>query len=75
MKFGWQITRMLPGLCTDKALRPEGPPEDFHGPTYFSQLEMTDWEEALLKDAWHYVRGGKILMCPQEWKDVIPMVL
>ena len=75
VKFGWQITRMLPGLCPDKAPRPQGPSEDFHGPTYFSQLEMTDWEEAHFKDACHYVRGGKTLMCPQEWKDVIPWML
>lgn len=75
VKFGWHIARMLPGLHTEKVGKPQGCPPDVDGRAVFSQLEMTDWEEARLREVCHYLRGGTQLLCPPAWKAVFPQVL
>lgn len=66
---------MLPGLISEKVGKPEGCPSDLDGAVLFSQLEMTDWSEAGIRDVCHYLRGSTKLLCPLRWKNVFPTTL
>lgn len=65
----------MPALVREGEGKPQGPCANFDALAFVQGMELDDWEETGLRNVCHYLRGGTSLVCPDDWKKVIPDVL
>ena len=78
MRFGMFLADKCENLKKACRAMPEVPSDIppardiFESMSYGSNAEL--WSNCNLKDCFKYLRGGKKLRIPEEWKDLMPRV-
>ena len=82
MPFALQMVLLAPQLLTGGQGLPTMSPEEetsLDAKQVFAEMSFDDtaglWSCAGLVEACHYVRGGKALRCPADWKAVFPRAM
>ena len=74
MRFGRRILKVLRQLKRFGEGKPDLPDGfcESEGPAQFANTNFVDWPEAELESVCLYLRGGKKLRAPPQWRHVFP---
>lgn len=74
--FGKKLVDIYQALITNKRGMPDLPSRVPPGIETFTQMTFEDpWQDADVVSAIHWLRGGRSLAIPKEWRDALPQKL